>query len=141
MNPNEFGITQLKRNIFKKDVEAVIQNLKFVNDNIAINKEKLVAKGLNDDLIALFSNSAATLTDDKRKQVEIISNRKGIILNNISLFNGLYSQLCNIMTVGKILYKTTNSAKLQDYTFNDLKKRVRRVTNPVPPVSLATPRV
>ena len=139
LNPNQFGITPVKKNLSKKDLEAVIKDLKFLNDNIALHKEMLVAKGLSDELIALFTNSAVTLADDKRKQVELISNRKGIILNNISLFNELYTQLCNIMAVGKILYKKTNSAKLQDYTFSDLKKRVRRAVNPVPVVTPVTP--
>lgn len=141
LTQKDFGITQLKKSIYKKDIEGVIQSLKFVNDNIALNKEKLAAKGLNDESMAVFSQAVNTLTDDKRRQVEIISNRKGIILNNISLFNGLYSQLCDMMTVGKILYRTTNTAKLQDYTFSDLKKRVRRIINPKPSVTAETPQV
>lgn len=141
MTPNKFGITALKKSINKKDVESVIANLKFVNDNISESKEKLAAKGLSEELITLFSNAATSLTDDKRKQTEQISNRKGIILDHISLFNEIYAQLCNIMTVGKILFKTTNSAKLQDYTFSNLKKRVRRATTPTPAVTPLTPQI
>ena len=39
----------------------------------------LFAMGLNDDVIALFSNSSVTLADNKRKKVEIFNNFKGII--------------------------------------------------------------
>jgi len=39
-------------------------------------------------------------------------------------------QLTEILSVGKILYKATNPAKLQEYTFTDLKKRVRVVSKP-----------
>jgi len=137
--PAKFGITLMKKQISRKDTEGVIQSLKLINDNIAMNKEVLMAQGLNDELIAVFVNAEKSLDDDKRKQVKMISDRKGIILNNISLFNGLYAELCNIMTVGKILYRTTNSAKLQDYTFSDLKKRVRRATNTAPVVNPVAP--
>lgn len=132
LTPEKFAISQLKRQIARRDIEGVIQNLKLITDNISMNKEILMVQGLNEELIAVFVNAAKSLDDDKRLQVKMISDRKGIILNNVSLFNGLYGDLCNIMTVGKILYRTTNSAKLQDYTFNDLKKRVRRTTSVVP---------
>ena len=139
LTPNKFGITLLKKHIVRKDAEGVIRSLKLVNDNIEMNKETLMSHGLNDELIAIFENSQKSLGDDKRKQVEMISNRKGIILNNISLFNSLYAELCNIMTVGKIIYRTSNSAKLQDYTFSDLKKRVRRAATKAQAVNPAAP--
>lgn len=141
LTPNAFGITRLKKNINKRDVEAVIQDLKFINDNIALNREKLSAKGLTDEMATFFSHAALSLSDDKRKQVEIISNRKGIILKNVSLFNDIYSQLCSVMTIGKILFRTTNSAKLQDYTFSNLKKRVRRTVSPPPAETPVTPKI
>lgn len=139
LTPAKFGLTLLKKQISRKDAEGVIQSLKLVIDNITMKKEMLMAQGLTEELIAIFVNAEKSLDEDKRMQAAMISNRKGVILNNISLFNGLYADLCNIMTVGKIIYRTTNSAKLQDYTFNDLKKRVRRsantatVVNPVAP--------
>ena len=32
--------------------------------------------------------------------------------------------MSEIIAIGKILYKTSNPAKLQEYTFSELKKRV-----------------
>ena len=139
LTPGKFGLTLLKKQISRKDVEGVIQSLKLVIDNINMKKEMLMAQGLTEELIAIFVSAEKTLDADKRMQSAMISNRKGVILNNVSLFNGLYAELCNIMTVGKIIYRTTNSAKLQDYTFNDLKKRVRRSANTAPAVNPAAP--
>ena len=51
----------------------------------------------------------------------------------MGLFNELYDQLTDILTAGKILYKATDPAKSQEYTFEDLKKRVRRESKPVQP--------
>jgi hypothetical protein len=46
------------------------------------------------------------------------------------LFNGLNEQLSEILAVGKILYKATDAVKVQDYTFNQLKKLMRIITKP-----------
>jgi hypothetical protein len=42
----------------------------------------------------------------------------------------LYAQFTEILKVGKILYKSTDAAKLKEYTLNELKKRVRRPSSP-----------
>jgi len=47
----------------------------------------------------------------------------------------LYDQLKEILTAGRILYMATDPAKLQEYTFEDLKKRVRRASKPGKKVS------
>jgi len=39
----------------------------------------------------------------------------------------LYEQAGEILSVGKILYKATDPAKLTDYTFTELLKKVRQV--------------
>jgi len=57
------------------------------------------------------------------------------VQSNLGLLNGLFDQLTDIFTAGKILYKATDSAKLQEYTFEDLKKRVRRASKPEKKVS------
>ncbi|MDP2334981.1 MAG: hypothetical protein Q8N05_00735 [Bacteroidota bacterium] len=44
------------------------------------------------------------------------------------MFNGLFDQLGEILAVGKILYKGTDAAKLKEYTFSELMKKVRRST-------------
>ena len=77
-----------------------------------------------------FENAAASLAADKQKQYEIFSSRKNTVQNNLGLFNALWGQLNEILAVGKILYKATNTAKLHDYTFTDLKKRVRVISKP-----------
>jgi len=64
---------------------------------------------------------------DKQQQIEITSNRRGIVQNNLSLLNELYEQDSEILSVGKILYKATDAAKAADYVFLQLLKKVRQV--------------
>jgi hypothetical protein len=54
-----------------------------------------------------------------------------IDLNAVYLkMNGLYEQFTEICTIGKVLYKQTDKAKLNDYTFAWLMKQVRRADKP-----------
>jgi hypothetical protein len=127
----DFGIKYLRKGITARDAEGVIQSLHSIIANIGKYKEALVAQGLTEELIARFADAATSVANDKQKQYEIISSRKHIVNSNLALFNGLFGQLNEILTVGKILYKATDTAKLQEYTFTELKKRVRRTAKPV----------
>ena len=126
----DFGITQLRKGINTRDAEGAIKSLHTVNANIAKFNVILGAQGLTEELSNLFVTAATSIAADKQRQYEIVSNRKTIVQNNVALFNGLFEQLSEICTVGKVLYKTSNTVKLQEYTFNELKKRVRRTTTP-----------
>ena len=48
-----------------------------------------------------------------------------------------YLQMSEILSTGKILYKTTDPAKLSDYTFTDLLKKVRQEAKVKEPVAKA----
>ena len=129
--PTDFGLTELREGIYKKDTENVIKNLHTVNENIGKHKEILTTKGLKEELIGKFASAYTQVSDDKQKQFEIGSNRQNIVQNNLGELNGLYDQLTEILSKGKMLYKFTDPAKLKEYTFSELKKRVRKVNKPV----------
>lgn len=82
-----------------------------------------------------YDCSNAWATDVTDPKSEIMINRKSIVQSNMALLNSLHQQLTEILAVGKILYKATNPAKLQEYTFSDLKKRVRKISKPENAVS------
>jgi len=130
VSATDFGLTQLRKGINAKDIENVIKSLHLVNASITKYKTELTAQGLSEELANKFVTAAVSIAADKEAQYEILTNRKAIVQNNVSVCNNLYSQLCEIMKVGKILYKATDPVKLQEYTFTDLKKRVHTVTTP-----------
>ena len=72
---------------------------------------------------------------NKQKQFEIKTNRAELVQNNIQLLNTLYFRLVEVYTIGKVLYKNSNPAKYNDYTFTKLLKKVRRSTNVPSPTS------
>ena len=124
----DFGLTQLRQKAKSKDAEGVLQNIKIVNANLDKHKEVLSKHGLSDELINHFSTVAETVATNNQKQYEIINNRKSIVQDNLKLFNGLFNQFNEICNVGKILYKGKDILKLKEYTFTELKKRVRNVS-------------
>ena len=138
ITPDAFGIKGLRKNISARNVEKAIDNIHLVLVNIAKFKEPLLAAGLTEELIAKFTNAAASLVADKQKQYEMIAHRRSVVQNNKGLFNELYSRLTDILNVGKTLYKKTDPSKCMEYTLSNLKKRVHHVTKPV---VVATPSV
>lgn len=129
VSPADFGLTLLRKGINSKDAESVLKNLHLVISNINRNKEILTTQGLQDELIALFTDAAISISADKQNQYEITSNRKAIVQNNVGMFNNLFEQLSEILAIGKILYKDNDAVKLQEYTFSNLKRRVRKTSN------------
>jgi len=124
----DFGLTPLRKCINSRDGEGVIRNLHTVNLNLVKFKTELEAQGLSEELVAKFATAETTIAEGKQKQYEIISNRKLIVQSNLSVCNNLFEQLSEIFTIGKILYKATDAVKLQEYTFNELVKTVRRTS-------------
>ena len=126
ITPASFGFAALRKSIENHDVEGVIANLHIVLANIHTYKAPLAEQGLTDKMIDVLTAAFNSLAADKQQQIEITSNRRTIVQNNVSLLNELYEQDGEILSVGKILYKGKDAAKLSDYTFAELMKKVRQ---------------
>lgn len=103
----------------------MVQALHTITVNIAKYKEALTAHRLTDELILRFTG-ATSVAEDKQKQYTILSNRRQIVQSNLAMLNGLFGHLNEILTVAKILYKSADATRLQEYTFSELKKRVHQ---------------
>ncbi len=103
----DFGLTQLRKSINSRDAESVIKCLHTVKLNLVKFKTELTAQGLNETLIARFADAETGIAQAKQAQYEMLSHRKSVVQNNLSVCNDLYNQLSEIMAVGKILYKST----------------------------------
>ena len=84
----------------------------------------------NPDYLKGFETRIAATAEVIEPQSETqelkIINRKQIVQGNLAMLNELFGQLDEILRVRKILYKSTDETKLQEYTFSELKKRVHR---------------
>ena len=130
LSATDFGLTQLRKSCRSRDLENVLSKIHAVKGNIMKYQSELAAKGLSEALIGKFEATEAQLSENRNKKYEIVSNRMALVQNNIGTLNKLYDQLTEICKIGKILYKNTDKAKLNDYTFSYLMKQVRRVEKP-----------
>jgi len=133
----DFGLTSLRKSARSRDVESVLKLLRTVEGNLAKYKTELEAKGLTEALVLKFAETGTLLANDRNKKYELVSKRMALVQNNLGMLNDLYDQLVEITRIGKILYKQTDKAKLNDYTFSYLMKQVRRVEKPEEPKPLA----
>jgi hypothetical protein len=127
---SDFGLTALRRQAKNKDAEGAIQSLQLLNANVIRYKDELTEQGFTDELAAHFTNAAITIQADNQKQYEILNQRKRLVEANVGLLNELHGQLSEILEIGKILFKSKKDSRLQEYTFDKLKKRVRISTTP-----------
>jgi len=130
---SDFGLTSLRKSARSRDVESVLKLLRTVEGNLAKYKTELESKGLTEALVLKFAEAGTLLADDRNKKYELVSKRMALVQNNLGMLNDLYDQLVEITRIGKILYKQTDKAKLNDYTFSYLMKQVRRVEKPADP--------
>jgi len=130
LSPTDFGLALLRKSARSRDVENVLSQLRIVNSNIGKYRTELTETGLTDALAAVFIDAVTTLSDDKKRSYELISNRAALVQNNMGMLNDLNDQLVSICDIGKILFKQTDKAKLKDYTFAQLLKKVRRTEKP-----------
>ena len=126
MSATDFGLTQLRKSIRSRDVENVLQVLHTIEANLGKYNPQLSLVGLTDTTSNKFPEAGSLLTVDKNKKYELVSNRMALVQSNLELLNQLNDQLAEICNIGKVLYKQTDKAKLNDYTFSYLMKQVRR---------------
>ena len=135
LSATDFGLAKLRKSCYSRDLENVLTQMHTVKVNMVIYKTELAAKGLTDAFIGKFTETEAQLAENRKTKYEIVSNRAAIVQNNMGTLNALYDEFTEICKIGKILYKKTDKAKRNDYTFSYLLKQVRRVQKPDDPKS------
>jgi len=128
ITPSAFGLSSLRKNLYKHDIEAVLNGIKIVTVNMQTYSATLEAKGMPATTVKSLQDLQIVLAENKQKQFEIKSSRARLTQDNTAQLNTLYQKLIEIFTIGKVLYKTSNPAKYNDYTFSKLLKKVRRST-------------
>ncbi len=131
LSPTDFGLTQLRKSCRSRDTENVLTQLRTVETNIARYQRQLSEKGLTEALAAKFTEAGITLANDRKTKYEIVSSRMALVQSNMAVLNELSDLLAEICRIGKILFKQTDKAKLNDYTVSYLLKQVRRKDKPV----------
>ena len=137
ITPATFGVSALRKSMYKNDYEGVLKGLKVLNSNIQNLQAALQSKGMPATMPQTLQSIHDNLALNKEKQFEIKSNRAAIVQKNIQELNNLFLRISEIYKIGKVLYKNTDPAKYMDYTFKSLLKKGRNVSTK-PQQALAT---
>jgi hypothetical protein len=122
----KFGIEPVRRDRNNREHEGLADSLKTLLQNIAANKAALLAKGQKQEEIDQLQDLHDNLVDDNTAQGSSLSDQRLLTAANVKLFRALYKPMKQLMDDGKSLYKTSDKARLKDYTLRNLRQQVRK---------------
>lgn len=121
----DFGISPVREAISDGDVEELDLAFRTMKKNITDNYAALGAKGYDDTKRdALYALADAVNSDNAAQNLEV-DKRDAKVEENLTPLNDLWKIMTEVNDFGKRVYKSTNPAKLDDYTMDSLINRVR----------------
>lgn len=120
-----FGIEAARRARNNDEKVPLAAALKTTLQNIKANEEALAKKGQKPEDTALLQELHDDLVTDTTDQGANTSTRRGLSQENIIVLNALFTIMQHLLNDGKDIFRTSNKAKLADYTYQQLLKRVR----------------
>lgn len=121
----DFGISPVREAISDGDVEELDLAFRTMKKNITDNYEALSAKGYDDSKRDELYALADAVNNDNAAQNLEVDKRDAKVEENLSPLNELWKIMTEVCDFGKRVYKSTNPAKLDDYTMDSLINRVR----------------
>jgi len=122
--PKDFGIKEVRAKITSRNVEATLNNLKILLENVDNNMEALKAKGYSDEARKDIGSLQKGIKDDNLAYNVKLDEREAHVRTNIKVLNELWELMSDIMDSGKRIYKSVDGVKAKDYTLTSLKKRL-----------------
>ena len=122
----KFGIEPVRRDRNNHEHEGLADSLNTLLQNIEANKAALLAKGQTQAEIDQLQELYDDLVADSTAQGGALSTQRLLTADNVQLFRALYQPMKQLMDDGKSLYKTSDKARLKDYTLRNLRQQVRK---------------
>lgn len=121
-----FGIEAARHARNTQDDPALEQALKTLLQNIGANQAALAARGQQPADTQQLQDLYDALVQGTTGQGTQLSTQMGITQENIQVLNALYQPMALLFKDGKSLYNRSDKVKRQDYTLQQLLKRVRQ---------------
>jgi hypothetical protein len=123
--PADFGFRKLRNELQLNNDEAVVKKLRELWQHIDKNREALEANGLSKEHRHEIEMAINAFEDDIIAQTCKMEDRQKLVRQNIRQFDSLWNMITEILSTGKVLYKTKNRSRLKNYTYAKLIKNVR----------------
>jgi len=122
----KFGIEAVRRDRNNHEHEGLAESLRTLLQNIGANQGALLTKGQKPEENTQIQELYDDLVKDSTAQGRSLSDQRLLTADNAKLFRTLYAPMKELMDDGKSLYKTSDSAKLKDYTLRKVLQQVHK---------------
>ncbi|MFZ4546536.1 MAG: hypothetical protein ACOYN4_03840, partial [Bacteroidales bacterium] len=126
--------TKLRANIKKRNAEATLASLAVLLREIDNNTAALEAKGFTAAMKQEFVDGRTFIDSHNRDQNTLMNLRSELTAENKALLLDYWRDIAELMGIGKLIYKS-DQVKAKEYTFTNLRPRVRRENKKVVPSS------
>ena len=127
-----FGIKAVREKIDSKDAEGLDLKLAIVVTNINNNLTALTDKGYKAADFIIFKDQRVKIRTLNLSQKLQDEDQAVVVAANNVILDALDVATRDILDAGKRIFKYTNEAKLHEYTYDRLLKRIRHDNNSAP---------
>jgi hypothetical protein len=127
----QFGIKEVRKAVNRGDAEELDGALHSIILNIEPNFAKLEDQGYKQEKLDELKALKLKIFTENTQQEEFMYDKQQAVVNNKALFDAALATIADIQATGKILFKRVNSAKVLEYTMQDILRKIRQETDPV----------
>jgi hypothetical protein len=131
ISPADFGISEVREKIHKKDVEGLDICLSTLISNIDAddNKAALIAKGYKEEDYTGLKNLRIKIDTENVSQAMQDENQAEVVAANKIVYNELNAITKDILDAGKRIFKYSNKTKADEYVYRKIMSKIRHETN------------
>lgn len=121
----DFGFKALRANISSKNVEGILAHMQALLNSVVRNHDVLLGVGYKTDLSDSLETLMTTIRSENQEQNILIDEKEAQTLERNTLLSDLWRYISEVCEAGKLIFKENEPEKIKDYTYSELKKRVR----------------
>ena len=121
----DFGFKALRAAISSKNVEGITVHMQALLNNVVRNHDVLLGVGYKTALSDSFETLMATIRSENQQQNILIGEKEAQTIERNKLLSNLWVYISEVCEAGKLIFRDSEPEKIKDYTYSELKKRVR----------------
>jgi len=125
INYEDFGLKNFRASINSRNIEGFLANAQSVLNHVVRNHDVLIEVGYKISLSDNLQTLITTVHSENQQQNILINEKEAQTLEKNQKLNILWSYISEVCEAGKLIYRDDFPEKLSDYTYTELKKRVR----------------
>ncbi len=123
----DFGISKVRKENNRGDVEGLVAELGDLLDIVSDNMAALTLVGYTDEQHAALVGTESDLAKDNTAQNAKVNERNNKVIANYGLLNEFWENIImDVSKSGRAIFKTSAPNKVDDYTIAALKRRIRQ---------------